>query len=112
MIGTSSLIDGFTGNESNNSTNSTNGIADIASDVLIGSTRVSGEILENQPVIADTGKEITAGAVDIGSKLAGEVSKQPEIVDGVVTAGKGAIEVGKTLSNVFQGLFGWSNSIF
>lgn len=65
--------------------------------------------MENQPVIADTGKEITAGAVDIGSKLAGEVSNNPEIIEGVVTAGKGAIEVGKTVSNLFQGLFGWFN---
>ena len=59
-------------------------------------------------MIADTGKEITAGAVDIGSKIAGEVSNNPEIIEGVVTAGKGAIEVGKTVSNLFQGLFGWS----
>ena len=101
------MIDGLTGNGSNNSTNSTNGIGDIATNVLIGSTRVSGEILENQPVIADTGKEISAGAVDIGSKIAGEVAKRPDIVEGLVAAGKGAGEVGKTLSNVFQGLFGW-----
>ena len=105
LKGTSTLIDGLSGN-SNDNTNSTNGIADIATDVLVGSTRVTGEVLENQPVIADTGKEITAGAVDIGSKLAGEVSNNPEIVEGVVTAGKGAIEVGKTVSNLFQGLFG------
>ena len=108
MKGTSTLIDGLSGN-SNDNTNSTSGIADIATDVLVGSTRVTGEVLENQPVIADTGKEITAGAVDIGSKLAGEVSNNPEIVEGVVTAGKGAIEVGKTVSNLFQGLFGWFN---
>ena len=96
----------MTGNGNNNSTNSTNGIGDIATNVLIGSTRVSGEILENQPVIADTGKEISAGAVDIGSKIAGEVAKRPDIVEGLVSASKGAGEVGKTLSNVFQGLFG------
>ena len=55
--------------------------------------------MESQPDIAETGKGVAADVVSIGSKIVGEVSKQPQIVEG-------AVEVGKTLQNVFQGLFG------
>ncbi len=99
MKGTSTLIEGLSGGGSNNSTNSTGGIADVATNVLVGTTRVTGDILEDQPAIAETGKGVTADVVSIGSKVVGEISKQPQIVEG-------AVEVGKTIQNVFQGLFG------
>ena len=99
LKGTSALIDGLGGGGSNNSTNSTGGIAEVATDVLVGTTRVGGDILESQPAIAETGKGVAADVVSIGSKIVGEVSKNDQIVEG-------AIEVGKTIQNVFQGLFG------
>ena len=99
LKGTSTLIDGLSGDDSNNSTNSTRGIVNAATNVLVGTTRVSGDILESQPAIAETGKGVAADVVSIGSKIVGEVSKQPQIVEG-------AFEVGKTIQNVFQGLFG------
>jgi len=99
LKGTSTLIEGLSGGSSNNTTNSTGGIADVATNVLVGTTRVTGDILEDQPAIAETGKGVTADVVSIGSKVVGEISKQPQIVEG-------AVEVGKTIQNVFQGLFG------
>jgi hypothetical protein len=99
LKGTSTLFDGLNGDGSNNGTNSTGGIVNAATNIFVGTTRVSGDILENQPGIADTGKGVAADAVSIGSKIVGEVSKQPQIVEG-------AVEIGKTIQNVFQGLFG------
>ena len=98
MKGTSTLIDGLNGDGSNNSTNSTAGI-EYGGNALVGSTRVNGDILESQPDIAETGKGVIADVVSIGNKIVGEILKQPQIVEG-------ADEVGKTLQNVFQGLFG------
>jgi len=99
LKGSSALIDGLSGSGSNNSTNSTGGIADIATDVLVGTTKVSGDVLESQPAIAETGKGVAADVVSIGTKITGEVLKNDQIVEG-------AVEVGKTIQNVFQGLFG------
>ena len=42
---------------------------------------MSGDILESQPAIAETGKGVASGAVSFGSKIVGEVSKQPQIAE-------------------------------
>ena len=96
MKGSSTLIEGLSGDESRNSTR---GIANVATDVLVGATRTSGDILEKQPAIADTGKGIAADVVSIGSRIAGEVSNRPELIEG-------GNDIRKTIQNVFQGLFG------
>ena len=96
MQGTSTLIDGLSGDGSKNNTG---GIADIAADVVVGTTRVSGDILESQPAIANTGKGVAADTVSIGSKIVGEVSKQPQLLEG-------ANDVKNVIQNAFQGIFG------
>ena len=96
LKGSSTLIDGLSGDRNNIQTDR---IADIATNVLVGSTKVSGDVLESQPAIADAGKNIAADSISIGSKIVGEVSKQPELI-------ANANEVRKTVQNLFQGLFG------
>ena len=96
LKGSSTLIDGLSGDGNNIQTDR---IANIATNVLVGSTKVSGDVLEAQPAIADAGKNIAADSISIGSKIVGEVSKRPELV-------ANANEVRKTVQNLFQGLFG------
>ena len=96
MHGTSTLIEGLSGG---NNTNSTGGLGDIARSILVGTTRVGGDVLENQPVIEETGKTITAGAISAGSQIISEVSKHPELL-------QGANDISNALQNAFQGLLG------